>query len=585
MGSTFSGAGVEVLATYFGDETSFTLDSDHALLAGVTRSFSSFSKALDEVANARIFAGIHFRAACDDGQNSGKAVANHVMATVARNHADVVLDWNATAEATLFVPAAGRPGPVAFLDIAIVHAAVHDAVQAIDKRFESYHVNIPGASGSPAAAAAKAAHDVMVNILPGKTADFDAAYVASLAKYGLAENDPGVAVGATAAAGILALRANDGRVPNPLPPPYLGGTNPGDWRPSPPANAPMATPWLGAVPTFTINDGDQFRPQPQPALTSQRYTQDYNEVKALGGLPGTGTRTPEQTDLAYFYGGTSWPKIIRDIADLYVPDIGDRARMMALAHLAIADSIITCWDSKRFFSFWRPITAIRDGDKDGNPETVGDPNWLPLFPTPPYPDYTSGFNNIGGSLTRTLEHFFGTDYMTFTVTTTHALAVQKARTFYRFSDLSDDSVVVRIYQGIHFRFADEVAQKQGRAIGDWTFGHYLRPLGDANAEPGLVAQGSDGSLAFWTMNGTSIGDSIDAGSIPAGWQIVGSADFNHDDQKDLVLQHTDGSLAFWMLDGTTITERISLFAVPAGWRVVATGDFNGDNQRILCCRT
>ncbi len=498
-----------------------------------------------------------------------------------KSAADIVLDWNATAEGALFVPAAGRPGPVAFLDMAVVQAAVHDAVQAIERRYESYHVNIAGATGSPAAAAAKAAHDVLVNILPGKAADFDAAYTASLAKYGLAENDSGVEVGAKAAAGIIALRANDGRVPNPLPPPFLGGTKPGDWRPSLPANAPMAAPWLGAVPTFTINGGDQFRPQPQPALTSKRYAQDYNEVKAVGGAAGTGTRTPEQTDLAYFYGGISWHKTLRDIAATHVDNISDNARLFALANFAIADSFITAWESKTHFNFWRPITAIQEGESDGNPATVGDPAWLPLFPTPPYPDYTSGFNNVGGSLTRTLEHFFGTDYMTFTVTSTHALAVQKSRTFYRFSDLSDDAVDVRIFQGIHFRFADEEAQKQGRAVADWTFGNYLRSLGNANAEPGLVLQNSNGSLAFWTLNGTSVVDKIDAGSIPAGWQIVGSADFNHDGQKDLVLQHTDGSVAFWMLEGTTITERVALFAVPDDWSIVATGDFNGDSQADL----
>ena len=275
--------------------------------------------------------------------------------------ADIVTDWNAVAEATLFAPTAGRPGPVAFLDMAVVHAAVHDAVQAIDKRFHPYYVEIPAASGSPLAAAAKAAHDVLVDIVPAKSADLAAAYLASLALYDLAEDDPGVVVGQEAAAGILALRADDGRVP-PLPwPIFVGPPNPGpgDWRPTLPAFAPMATPWLGSVPCFAINSGDQYRPKPPPPLNSKRYAQDYNEVKALGGAPGTGARTPEQTDLAYFYGGLSFPKTLRDIINTYVDDLGDSARLCALAHFSIADSFITAWDSKIHFNFWRPSPRSR----------------------------------------------------------------------------------------------------------------------------------------------------------------------------------------------------------------------------------
>jgi hypothetical protein len=325
---------------------------------------------------------------------------------------------------------------------------------------------------------------VLVNILPGQAASLDTAYHDYLFNNGLAEDDPGVAVGQVAAAGILALRANDGRVPNPLPPPFIGGTAPGEWRPTPsyqlgppPSFAPMATPWLGAVPTFTLKSGDQYRASPPLPLNSKRYVKDYNEVKSLGARFNSG-RTPEQTELAYFYGGFSWHKTLRDIADTYLDDIGDSARLLALAELAIADSFITAWESKIYFNFWRPITAIQEGNNDGNPATAGDPNWQPLFNTPPYPDHTSGFNNVAGALTRTLALFFGTDDMTFSITSTHPLAIQKTRTFYRFSDLARDAVVVRIYQGIHFRFADEVARKQGRKVAQWVFGHFLRPVDD-----------------------------------------------------------------------------------------------------------
>jgi hypothetical protein len=413
-------------------------------------------------------------------------VTSTVMSWSTITRADAVTDWNAIAVQALATAAPPRPGPVVFLDLAIVQAAVHDAVQAIDGRFEPYQVDIPGASGSAEAAAAKAAHDVLVNILPGQAASLDTTYHDYLAAHGLAENDPGVGAGELAAAGILALRANDGRVPNPLPPPFIGGTDPGVWRPTPsdppagppPSFAPMLTPWLGAVPPFTLKGGDQFLAKPPPRLNSRRYARDYNEVKDLGARFNS-TRTPEQDQLAYFYAGNNfilWNRVLREVAAAHTENIGDNARLLALGTLAIADSFIVAWDSKIHYVFWRPITAIQEGENDGNSRTAGDPTWQPLLNTPNYPDYTSGANNAVGALTRTLELFFGTDHITFTVFSEHPLAVPNTRMYHRFSDLSWDTVDVRIYQGIHFRFADEKARKQGRRVARWVFRHFLQPI-------------------------------------------------------------------------------------------------------------
>ena len=396
-------------------------------------------------------------------------------------------DWNAIAVQALATAAPPRPGPVVFLDLAIVQAAVHDAVQAIDRRYTPYHVMLlRGASGSPEAAAAKAAHDVLVNILPDQVASLDTTYHDYLAAHGLAEDDPGVRAGELAAAGILLLRANDGRVPNPLPPPFTGGTDPGVWRPTPsnppegppPSGAPMLTSWLGSVPPFTLKSGDQFRAKAPPPLSSRRYAKDYDEVKALGARFNS-ARTPEQDQLAYFYAGNNfilWNRVLRDIAAEHTDNIGDSARLLALGTLAIADSFITSWDSKSHYVFWRPITAIREGDNDGNPRTAGDPTWEPLLNTPNYPEYTSGANNVVGALTRMLELYFGTDDITFTVFSQHPLAVPNTRTYHRFSDLSMDSVDARVFQGIHFRFGDEAGQKQGRQVAQWVFRHFLRPI-------------------------------------------------------------------------------------------------------------
>ncbi|MCA1626934.1 MAG: vanadium-dependent haloperoxidase, partial [Acidobacteria bacterium] len=223
----------------------------------------------------------------------------------------------------------------------------------------------------------------------------------------------------------------------------------------------------------------QFRAAPPPALTSRRYARDYNEVKAVGALNNS-SRTPEQTDLAHFFAGNTlviWNRALRDIAVAHVDNVADSARLFALADLAIADALITSWNDKTHYVFWRPITAIREGDNDGNPRTAGDPDWLSLVINPPYPDYTSGAVNFATATTRTLEHFFGTDHMTFSVTTTNlGPTVEDTRTYRRFSHAAQDVVDARVYSGIHFRFADEAAQKQGRQVADWAFRNFMRPL-------------------------------------------------------------------------------------------------------------
>jgi hypothetical protein len=316
--------------------------------------------------------------------------------------ADAVVDWNIITGQT--IPFATRPGGAPGLDYAMVHAAIHDAVQAYDRRFEPYAVDIPEASGSPVAAVAKAAHDVLVALFQEKTESLGTNYDAYLANHGLSQDDPGVRVGQLAAAAIIALRANDGSWPvNPQV--FKGGTEPGEWRPTPPAFASMAVPWLGAVTPFTLKDSTQFRVnQPPPDLSSRKYADDYNEVKALGALTNS-ARTLEQTDLAYFYADNAflyWNRALQGIANAYLDNMGDSARLFALCSLAMADAVITSWDSKLYYNFWRPVTAIQQGDNDFNPSTKGDPDWLPLIVTPAYPDYTSGANSLNGAVTRML---------------------------------------------------------------------------------------------------------------------------------------------------------------------------------------
>ena len=405
-----------------------------------------------------------------------------VLGAGAPAYGDAVTDWNAI---TLDAVTAGRPGPIGMVDVALVQIAVHDAVQALDRRYEPYHVEIEGARGRRSAAVAAAAHDVLVGMYPAQATNLDALYFNYLANNGLS-GDPGILVGQKVAARILPLRRVN---PDPLPPPFVGGTEIGVWRPTnsflgnPPAPPPfsaMVVPWMAELDPFTLTSPTRFRSPPPPALTSRRYARDYNEVKALGALTGS-ARTPEQTDVAYFY-SENFPaqanRTLRDIANRHLRRTGDSARLFALANMAGADALITSWDSKAFYVFWRPLTAIQEGDHDGNPHTAGDPAWQPLINNPNYPDYTSGANCLTGAMTRTLQLFFGTDRVTFEATTLAPLAVRKSRIYRRFSEHMQDVVDARVWLGIHFRFTDLEGRTQGQRTAEWAVNHFLLPLDD-----------------------------------------------------------------------------------------------------------
>jgi hypothetical protein len=404
----------------------------------------------------------------------------------AHAQADAVADWNLYSIQRIGAEVPQHPTPLVFVDMAIVQIAVYDAVQAIEKDYKPYHVQIPGASGSPTAAAAKAARDVLIYLLPGQSMAIDIHYHDYLADLGIPETDPGVAVGTTAAAGIISLRSGDGRNP-PGQVPFVGGTGLGEWRPTdsfitpkvPAPFSPMAAPWIAKVTPFTLKSGDQFRAVAPPPLNSHRYTEAYNEVKVMGARFNS-ARTDEQTKLAYFWAlnyPAVWNRVVRDIASSQNLSISEHARLSAFVNLSMADAIITSWDSKIAYPTWRPLTAIRLGHDDTNPDTVGDPTWEPLVNTPNYPDYTSGANNVSAAATRSLALYFGTDEMTFTVFTTNTTAgIPASITYSKFSYAAEDVVNARIWEGIHFRFADEEAWKQGRHVAQWVFGHVLKPI-------------------------------------------------------------------------------------------------------------
>jgi hypothetical protein len=330
----------------------------------------------------------------------------------------VISDWNAVAFDTIIVDA-GKQNAEAFMWFAFEQAAVYNAVVGITRQYELYNWNSRGPRGaSPQAAAAVAAHDVLLEYFPASQGRLDTALAASLAEVPDGPpKDQGIRYGERAADRLIELREDDGRnAPITFDIPPAAGV----WRPTPPAFAPFFDPWMAQLEPLLLDSPSQFRPGPPPALTSATYTEDFNEMKDVGSLTST-VRTPEQTATARFIALSVFQLVsssMRDLAARYELDISDSARLFAAVDMSAADGLIASWDAKLEFGFWRPVTAIQLADTDGNPATDPDPQWLPLLATPPYPDYTSGLTTIMGAATRVLTgvHDLGGDRIDVNIT-------------------------------------------------------------------------------------------------------------------------------------------------------------------------
>jgi hypothetical protein len=395
-------------------------------------------------------------------------------ATGASDDPTVISDWNEIAVTTLLGDTT-KQLVEDFLYMGFVQAAVYDAVVGVEGRYAPYrfHAHAPHGTSSQAAAVA-AAHRVLVTYVPSAQATLDAAYAASLAQLpdGKAKTR-GIAFGTRAADHLIRLRANDGRN---APIQFTQPAAPGVWRPTPPAFAPMSAPWLGFVRPLLVRSPTQFGPPPPPTLTSARYTRDFNEVKAFGSATST-ARTAAQTDTARFFSGSALVQYnygLRDQVAVRQLDLVDAARLFAAVDMSVADALISVWRAKYDDGFWRPITAIREADTDGNPATVADPNWVPLLMTPPYPEYPSGYNVVNSTVTHGLEGLFDTRRLRLTLIST---AVPGATRFYDSPTAERRDVVdARVWLGIHFRFADTAARDMGRRLTAWTLDHYFQPL-------------------------------------------------------------------------------------------------------------
>jgi hypothetical protein len=437
--------------------------------------------------------------------------------------ADMVIQWNDAMRDAVRIGA--TPATAVSRIFAITHAAIYDSVNALDRTHEVYLVDaLAHPEASREAAVAAAAHRALVFFYPAQAPALDAKLTASLATIpdGKAEDD-GVALGEYVADQILALRANDGS--NVVLPPYTGGTDPGEWRPAPPANLPGLSPqWPGVTP-FAITSGDAFRPAAPPALDSAEYTANFNEVKELGSLTSA-TRTADQTAIARFWlnaAGTATPighlNLMAQIAAQQEGNtLEENARLFAALNIAMADAVISCWDAKYFYSFWRPQTGIREALNDGNSDTVPDVTWTPLFATPPHPSYTSGHTSNSGAAAAVLAVFFGADDFAFTLPSQHP-SFPATRDYTSFSQAAEESALSRMYGGIHWSFDNNVGLDVGNAIGQYVMANFLRPVereaaaGMVNGE--LIVIGTDGgdalsvvgdgaALTVW-VNGAQLG--------------------------------------------------------------------------------
>src|SRR5881397_1915441 len=414
-----------------------------------------------------------------------------VSPTVVR--ANAVTDWNLIASNAIVVTG-GQPPPVSALSFAMVQGAVYDAVNAIDRTHQPYLPEPPSnPTDSKEAAAATAAFRVLVGfsdlpgLFPAQLPTLQPQYDAYIA--GLPDNPPGsrangVAIGEATARTMLTARQNDGRFgPSPTPYPVA----PGIWRPTPPNYASDPAPWVGNVRPFLVPSAEMLRTDGPNALTSTEYAEDFNEVKELGSLTST-TRTPDQTDAAIFWQDHAmalWNGIFRTLAADQNLNIVDSARLFAMENLAAADAQIGCWNDKYYYWFWRPITAIREADTDGNPDTQADPTWLPLFDpatpvcnlpslfTPPFPDHPSGHACATSAFVNTLKNFFGTDKIGFSAFSNKSCTT---RSFERFSDMLKEVIDARVWAGIHFRTADTQGAVLGKRVAHYLKKHYFHSV-------------------------------------------------------------------------------------------------------------
>ena len=417
--------------------------------------------------------------------------------------ADAVTAWNVNAAEAAFAACIEPPGsndPAHESRMyAMMHVAIHDALNAIDRRFRPYVFNVQGPAGaSREAAVASAARNVLVPVISelpfsaacvqAGIASVEADYAAAIAALpNNAARMQGILVGQSSAAAIVVLRAGDGSDQPLGNPAYMQGTEPGEFRFVPGFDFAAGEAWAHVTP-FVLNHASQFRPGPPYQIRSKKYAADFNEVKIFGGdgVTTQSARNPDQTQFGLFWIESSpltWNRIARNVSADRGLDLWENARLFGLLNLAVADGYIGHFDAKYHYKFWRPVTAVHLADSDGNPDTVGDPTWTPLQQNYPTPDYPSGHSTAGGAASQVLEEFFGTDNIAFRICSLTLPAGQRCtapspvfRSYSSFSQAAEENAFSRILIGLHFRNAVEEGVKLGQKIGKRTANLFLRPV-------------------------------------------------------------------------------------------------------------
>ena len=398
--------------------------------------------------------------------------ASWVIASRPASVATAVYEWNQIA-LTATMTAAQEPAPQ-LRSMTIVQVAMHDAVNLITRKHKTYlsHVAAP-AGASAEAAAIGAAHRALVSLFASQIDAFNRARAASLAARRLTEADPGIQLGERVATAILSARADDGASKASFAFTAPDSSTPGVWVAI--DNTPALLPGWGNVTPWVVRSSSQFRPPGPPSLDTAPWARDYNEVKQFGSQTGS-WRTSEQTEIARFWMSSPsviWNGVARAVIDARRLDASDTAHALAMIYLAASDAAVTCWAAKYTFNFWRPQQAIRSGALDGNQETVGDPAWTPLFPTPPHPDYLSGHATNSSAMAAMLELFFG-DNPGHPIIATSPTNPGFRRQWRTFSEGVEEVVDARIYSGLHFRTSDEAGAQVGRRVARFVFEHALR---------------------------------------------------------------------------------------------------------------
>ena len=390
--------------------------------------------------------------------------------------ANAVDDWSAIANQVIIVT--GARGGTGNIDFAYVYIAIYDAVNAIDGRHTVFAVT-PTTSpvgASPAAATAAAAYTVLKWLFPAQEPYLTGVYTLYIGALPATGKATGIAVGTEVGTALTILRTGDGRNASV---PYVFRSGPGEYQATPGGPATPITPWLAEMRPFAIESNSQFRADGPPNLTSAQWVEDFDETKSYGALTGS-LRTPAQTDNGRFYAENAGQQINRNVRLIATDQnlsLVDSARFFAQVYVTIADAQMTTWNSKYFYNFWRPVTAIRNADIDDNPGTEQDLTWLPLVVTPGHPEYPAAHSTVTGALAFAVQEFFGTKKVNVRLTSTAVVPGTTTTLLFTNTDAIVKHVIAgRIYGGMHYRTSGVHGSVIARKVAHYVAKHDFQPV-------------------------------------------------------------------------------------------------------------